>query len=123
MPATANVESTVRKPVAQLASFGQTWGIPLVAGVAGFAAGDVLNIGGVVASRAKVQTVSVVGFTIDVSKLFAIFVYAMIAVIGLSFGRKLHPVLGRSILTFFAGAILRMVLEMTGITQNIVEVA
>ena len=122
----ATVSTVVQQPVAKVASFAKQWGIPIFSGVAGFAAGDFLNIKGQTSERTTVRTVTVLGFGIDMIQFFSVMVYALVAtlIFGFLAGKgSILSMAGRAGGSFFAGAMLRQALDLFNITQTLVEVS
>ena len=121
MPGTVN--ATLKPPVRKIAAFGKEWGLPIATGLAGFAAGDALDIQGRIGNRLGISTVSVIGFAVDISQLSTAFIYAILALsLGIFVGR-FSPLAGRALFTFFTGILTRMLMEALNITQDILVVS
>lgn len=120
---TGTVEAKLKKPIQKVGKFAGDWGVPIVAGLAGFAAGDFIDIKGRVSAATPVRTVSVLGFGVDVLAFLSIMIYALFALLSLKFGSMAHAIVGRVAFVFFVGAMLRQVTDMFGIVQDIVVVS
>ncbi len=115
-------EAKLQKPVKKIADFAGAWGVPIVAGLAGYAAGDFIDIKGRVSAATPVRTVSVLGFGVDVLAFLSIMLYAIMGLLFLKFGKMAHPMVGRAGFVFFVGAMVRQITDMFGIVQDIVVV-
>lgn len=115
-------EAKLKKPVKKIADFAGTWGIPIFAGLAGYAAGDFIDVRGRVGAATPVRTVTVFGFSVDLMAFLSIMIYALMALLVLKFGSMAHALVGRAGFVFFVGGMVRQITDMFGIVQDIVVV-
>jgi hypothetical protein len=113
----------IKKAVSKLNQFGSKFGIPIVAGVAGFAVGDGLGVKALISSKISARQVTIVGFSFDVAAWMTIFVYAALAIAGSRLAAMAHPMAGRAVFAYFLGSVLKLFVDMFQIsTAGIVSV-
>ncbi len=113
----------LKKPFAKLNQFGKSYGVPIIAGVSGFVAGDIFQLGPILSSRIGARQVSVVGFKFDVTAWSVIFIYSAIAFGVSTMVSKVSSMVGRAVFAFFIGSVLKQLVDMFGITQDILVVS